>query len=138
VFENVPYDIEQSDPDLFGATVDGVANTYAAADITTTVVGGNFDIVFIRGVSTNEKIGIYVKQDTPAGTYVFFDSVNADTRATYTTTAGVNYNISGGSLLITENTGTRIKGTFSFDVKNTAGDVIHTVTNGSFDVEYDF
>jgi len=138
VFENIPYEIEQSDPDLFGATVDATANTYAPADILVTVVGGDFDIVFIRGTSLNEKIGIYVKQTTIPGTYVFSDSVNANIRASYETTAGVTYNISGGSLLVTENTGTRIKGTFSFDVKNSAGTVIHTVTNGSFDVEYDF
>ncbi|MXN92301.1 hypothetical protein GR160_13810 [Flavobacterium sp. Sd200] len=136
VFENIPYDIEQSDPDLFGATVDGTANTYAPADII--VVNAQEDIVFIRGTHTNETIGIYVKETTVPGTYVFVNSINANTRASYTTAAGVTYNINGGSLVITENTGTRIKGTFSFDVKNEAGAVIHTVTAGSFDVEYDF
>jgi hypothetical protein len=71
----------------------------------------------IGGSATNPNMGLYV--DGPSA------------EQSYTTIVGVG----SGTAEITELTDTSAKGTFSFNARNTAGDVVN-VTDGSFEVSF--
>ena len=136
VFTNIPYETDTpvSDPDVLTATVDTTA-----VDYTPVAVGLiNDTSILISGNGADHKLRLTIASNITPNNYVFSNSVNSDYKATYVDAANVEYNISGGTLTITSNDGTRLKGTFIFDVKNDAGVVLHRVTNGVIDVEYDF
>lgn len=136
VFENIPYTEEEPEPDVFNTTLDGTAITYQDSDIFTILESAT---VRINAITTGHRIELFLDRAATSGTYVFTNSINSKPRAVFTNTVtNTTYtNITGGSLIITSNVNGRIAGTFSFDVKNDAGVVVHTITAGSFDVEYE-
>ena len=138
VFTNLPYVGSVANTDVFNATVDTTAVSYAGSDllIVYSEAGGR-DLVAMRGTNENHVIELLVDGDTEVGTYAFTDSTTGYPRAQYTDKTGpddVIYNVTGGSLTVTENNGVRIKGTFEFPVRS--GDsIIYTITAGAFDIE---
>ena len=142
VFTNVPYVGSIDNTDIFTATVNGTAITYGGSDLVIGFIDVNeFSAVTLRGTNATHVIELQINEDTPVGTYPFTDAVNALPKATFTDTSApddITYNITRGSLVITANDGVRIKGTFSFEVRNPAnpnGAPLHTVTGGTFDIE---
>ena len=139
VFTNVPYTGSIDNTDVFNATVDGTAVTYGGSDL---IVGflevNGVSAITLRGTNANHVIELQMNEETAVGTYAFTDAINALPKATFTDANDVEYPITRGSLVITANDGIRIKGTFSFEVRNPAnpnGAPLHTVTGGTFDIE---
>lgn len=134
VFENIPY---ESGPvvggDTMTATVDGEALDYVN-DLAITYTG----IIGINAYGGDHYIYLSIADSVTPGPYTFSTEPFADTRARYTDDAGNEYDINGGTLNITSNEGGWIAGTFSFNVVNLEGVTIHTVTSGTFNVEYDW
>ncbi len=140
-FTDVSYlDEDPGDVGEFRATVDGTATTYEGDNlIFNTVTEGDNATTTIRAFTTSYRIDFFLNANASAGTYVFINSTNSTPRAVFTdTVTNITYNnITGGSLIITSNEDGIIAGTFNFDVKNDAGEVIHTVTNGAFEIEHE-
>lgn len=140
VFENIPYTGDPTNPigeDEFVATVDGSFNNYANDLILGMTGAGDNEIVSINAIHDTHKIVLHLKTNTVAGTYSLTSDMMTWPKAKYyDEITGEDYNITQGQIIITSNNGTNMAGTFSFVVKNTGGETIHTVTAGSFNVNY--
>ena len=138
VFTDVPYNAE-SNSDVFTATIapatgEGVAIDYSS-DLVVSLV--NDTTINMQAVGTADEIRLAIVSTVRQGTYVFTNAFGSNYKATFEID-DVDYPIDGGSLTIISNENGRLKGSFEFDVKDEAGVVIRRVTNGNFDVEYDF
>lgn len=134
-FENIPYTEAGTTPtdDVFRATVDGTAFTYEGTDLIVSVVNDNQ--VTLQAFGDNHEIELFIN-NLGVGTYPFSTTPTATAKAWFTDASDVKTAISNGTLIITNKTATRIAGTFSYTVTDTAGVTTHTVTGGTFDVEY--
>lgn len=136
-FENIPYTDENTTPtdEEFTATVDDTDYTYAGADL---VVGlANDDQINMQAFGDNHNIRLYLNNPTE-GSYPISTALGAQAQAWFTDAEGVEHAINNGSILVTSIDEFWIEGTFSYDVLNDAGEVIHTVENGVFNVEYNW
>lgn len=138
-FQNVPYtDGIDTGNEFFKATVDGSAHSYAGADLAVAVSEGAVNYISINAIGANHKFVIIFPDTVTPGTYTFAPGALSTKRASFTDAGGNDFDVTGGTLTITSNTGGWVKGTFSFPVTNEAGETIHTVSAGSFNVEWDF
>jgi len=145
-FENIPYTGTAGGgipnpvgDEFFKATVDGSEFSYAEADLAVAVGDGNPNIVTINAINANHAFNIGFPDTITAGTYTFAVGASATTTAGFTDAEGVHYNVTGGSLIITSNTGGWVTGSFEFTVVGENGTtVLHTVSAGTFNVEWDF
>ncbi|KAF2507597.1 hypothetical protein E0W72_12025 [Flavobacterium arcticum] len=131
-FTNIPYTTGQgTDESEFMATVDGVAVDY----IDDLLVGTVNNQVTIAGVGADHEINLFIGT-LGVGVYsIPGDNFSAPT-ASYTDDNDVEYNAVSGTLTITEKAGGWVSGTFEYTVQDEAGNNVHTVTNGTFNVEY--
>ncbi|WP_116788813.1 DUF6252 family protein [Flavobacterium psychrotrophum] len=134
-FENIPYTEAGTTPtdDVFRATVDGTAYTYEGTDVVVGLVNDNQ--LTLQAFGDNHEIRLFMN-NLGVGTYPFSATPTATAKAWFTDSSDVETAVSNGTLIITSKTSTRIAGTFSYTVTNDAGVATHTVTAGSFDVEY--
>lgn len=141
VFENIPYTgnpgTNPIGEDEFVATVDGTFINYANDLIVAVAGAGEEETLSLNAVHDTHKIVLYLDTDTATGTYNLTSDMMVLPRAKYYDEAtDTDYNIDNGQIIITSNNGTNMVGTFSFAVKNDAGETIHTVSGGGFDVNY--
>lgn len=143
VFQNIPYTGNTgggpvTSDEYFKARVDGQDNTYEGADLLVALAdGGSGETISINAFAEDHTLFISAKADITPGTYQFANGFGSSASATFISAADVSFPVTGGTLTITSNTNGFLKGTFSFTVTNDAGET-HTVTNGDFNVEYDF
>ncbi|TRW22944.1 hypothetical protein FMM05_14690 [Flavobacterium zepuense] len=135
VFTDVPYITAPVLPngDSMTATVNGTAVNYA-----NDLAIGYTNIISINAIGADHQINLFINGEVTPGTYAFSTEPLADYQADYIDDAGVEYGITGGTLVITAIDNGWITGTFTFNVLNGQGETIHTVTNGAFHVEYDW
>lgn len=148
VFSNVPYtgefggEVPVEDEDIFKAKVNGTLHDYTDIDTSVLVSGevGHKTISIIGQDNGSTSMTLRVYSDYTAGTYQIgtgFDSPGAsynllDPQAPDTDA------VDNGTITVTSNANGRIKGTFTYLVKNADGETVYTVTDGQFDVEWDF
>jgi hypothetical protein len=135
VFQNIPYTtgVNQFE-DSMTATVDGADINYVDDLIIATT-----NIITITAIGPDHTLRLEIGGGLTPGTYSIDNTAFPTTfRARYTDENDVDHTVTEGTLTISSKTDTRIAGTFSFPVKNAAGETIHTVTNGEFDVEYNW
>jgi len=142
IFTNVPFTDMVEDTDIFNATVDTTAITYGGSDLVSLYTdSGDTSFIQLRATNVNHVIELIIDTETPVGSYAFNDAINSTPRAIFTDRTGpedVSYNITRGSFIVNYNDGNRMKGTFSFEVRNPAnpdGEPLHVVEEGVFDVE---
>lgn len=135
-FENIPYTVVGENPtdDIFDATVDGTDYEYGDTDLVVSTVNDNQ--ITMQAINANHEVTIFIGETATVGNYPFSPDFGSQAKAWFTDADDNEYVISNGTLNITSRTATTITGTFSYDVLNDEGAVIHTVTNGEFDVEY--
>ncbi len=138
VFENVPYTTEDVSTDELEATIDGNFVDYIDSVVVTWVESGPNANIGIQGFGNDHEIRLSISNSLIPGTYPIAGDLSGDVKAYYTDAEDNEYSGSLGSLTITSKANGRIAGTFLYTVKNDAGEVIHEVTAGAFDVEYDF
>lgn len=143
VFQNVPYTGSTgggpvTSDEYFKARVDGQDNTYEGADLVVALAdGGSGETISINAYAPDHTLVISAASDIIPGTYQFASGFGSNARATFISATDVSFPVTGGTLTITSNTNGFLKGTFSFTVSNDGGES-HTVTNGDFNIEYDF
>lgn len=137
VFENIPFTPTGTPTpfNLFKAKVDGTLIDYSNDVIGGTVEANGNEYITINTVG-DYKINIQTNSNITPGTYVFKSITDGGPVANLETADGTNYNITGGSLIITSNGGGVLKGTFNFEAKNGEGVTVHTVTEGTFEIGY--
>ena len=134
-FENIPYTGGvETGAEFFKATVDGTANSYAGSDLAVAVT----DYISFTAVGADHNLAISFPKTITQGTYTFAVGAGATTTAKFIDADDNSYNITGGSLTITSNVNGWVAGSFSYNVTDDAGATIHTVTGGTFNVEWDF
>jgi len=135
VFTDVPYITAPVTPngDVMTAKVDGTDVNYA-----NDLIVAYTNIISINAIGTDHQINLFINGEVTPGTYEFSTDPLADYKAEYIDDEDTEFAISGGALTITSIENGWITGTFNFNVLNEEGETIHTVTNGSFYVEYDF
>jgi Family of unknown function (DUF6252) len=136
VFTNVPYETEDVNGDACQATVNGTAVNYKNSIF----YSGIFDsTVFFNPVGIDNQYQISI--DTAAGTGTFNLEDSTTHSITYKDAPGVvggtEYEVQEGTITVTSTANFRVQGTYSFVVKDAGGNVISTITNGSFDIGYD-
>lgn len=140
IFTNIPYTggtgpVTPED-NVFNAKIDGVSTDYADDVLGAYVAINDQEYIVITALG-DYKITIQMDYEVDPGTYQFTGNVSSGMPLATVTVDGVEYkNIVGGNLTVSSNDGERITGTFNFTVKNNAGETIHTVTNGVFNVYY--
>lgn len=134
-FENIPYTDENTTPtdEVFTATVDGTAMTYAGTDLIVSLV--NDTQINLQAIGDDHELRLYIN-DLGEGTYAFSSAFDATAKAYFTDANDTEYQINNGTLVISSKDDNWIAGTFTYNVVNEAGTVIHTVTNGVFNVQY--
>jgi hypothetical protein len=139
-FTNIPYTGGIATPDeFFKATVDGTPFSYAGSDLAVVVAEGTPTLITINAINANHKFNISFPDTITQGTYTFQVGASVTARARYTDAQDNNYNITGGTLTITSNANGWVAGSFSFPVMAADGTtVLHTVSAGTFNVEWDF
>ncbi|ALM50347.1 hypothetical protein AMR72_16540 [Flavobacterium psychrophilum] len=145
VFTNVPYTGNAGGgpvtgtEEFFKARVDGQDNTYEDADLGVAVGGGSggVEVITINAFAPDHELIVSAHSDITPGTYQFGNGSASVASATFVSAADESFPVTGGALTITSNVNGFLKGTFSFTVTNTEGET-HTVTNGDFNIEYDF
>ena len=140
IFENIPYTGNNPIPteEYFLATLDDEEIDYSNDLMVATADGGAGETITIHVEGADHSISLYLSADLTAGNYVFSDEIMADVSASFEVAEGIEYDITGGQLIITSNEDGWMEATFEFLVKDDAGETIHTVTDGSFNVEWDF
>ncbi|RZJ66618.1 MAG: hypothetical protein EOO50_08820 [Flavobacterium sp.] len=134
IFTNLPYVTDSPTGDTFTATVDGTA--FTAGDILTaeTSVGG-MDFISVAGQSGETAITVSVKSDIDTGSYPITGSPNTDmVQVVFTNPDGNGGLATTGTVIITEITADRVKGTFTATVVD--GTQTFQITNGTFDAAY--
>lgn len=137
VFTNVPYTTDNVDGDIMTATVNGTAYDYknSIAYVVTVEVGSGGTVNF-PAIGPNHSIIPTLSTTLTAGSYPLSSDTSNPVHFTFKDSAGVEYDVTEGTVGITSNTNNRIAGTYQFTVKNDAGEVIYNVTGGTFDVDY--
>lgn len=139
-FTNVPYTgtIPGTNPptnptqeEYYKATVNGTVMDFSD-DIQIITSGGFMNLM---GIDGSNSISITVNESNGVGTYEFSSSPFPGPTAFYSNGMGIFTSQSGTLTIISKQNGW-IKGTFSF-TGGTAPDVFE-VTNGEFNIEYDF
>ncbi len=140
VFENVPYTTENTTDDVFTATVDDTFIDYANSVAVTLVGGGGgTDNIGIQGIGQNGAgIRLSISDALAEGIYPISNEPSSTARGYFSIDEDNELSASTGSLTITSKVGGRIAGTFQYVITDGSGAVIHEVTDGEFDVEYDF
>ncbi|WP_293871316.1 DUF6252 family protein [Flavobacterium sp.] len=140
VFTNIPYTGTTPPPtssDNFYAKVDGtefVEDQINGALLTN--VSGMPDQISVVGSKTNgDSVGLNIVRSLAVGTYQFTGPLGVEVNGSCVLNS-VFYNAESGSITITSKTPTRIAGTFNMVVKNFTTSATKTVTEGSFDVQY--
>ena len=135
VFVNIPYTEAGTTPtdEVFSATVDGTAVTYAGTDLIVSLA--NDTQINIQAIGSNHEIRLYIN-DLAEGTYNFSSEIGSPAKAWFVDTD--EHVINNGTLIITHKDANWIAGTFSYDVINSEGVTVHRVTNGVFNVEYNW
>lgn len=142
-FSNIPYTGTTgggpvTSDEYFKARVDGQDNTYTGVDLAVALAdGGSGETISINAFAPDHTLVISAAADITPGTYEFSNGFGSNARATFVSAADESFPVTGGTLTITSNANGFLKGTFSFSVSNDAGES-HAVTNGDFNVEYDF
>lgn len=138
-FTDIPYTggIDTGE-EFFKANVDGTANSYAGADLAVAVTDGNPSYVSINAYGNDHRLILSFPTTITSGTHQIQTGPSAVVTARFRDAEDVQYGVSEGTFTVTSNQNGWIKGTFTFPVKNTAGETIHTVTSGDFNVEWDF
>lgn len=139
-FKDVPYTDENTTPtdDVFKATVDGTAVTYAGTDlIVTTADAGSGNTITLQGIDESHQIRLVISESLEPGNYPFSVEPTSSARAYFADATGTEYAATTGTLAITSISNGWIVGTFSYTVTDSSG-AAHTVTNGVFNVEYDW
>jgi len=78
---------------------------------------------------------IYTDADQGTGSYPISNGPQSVNQATYWDANGVEYEINNGTISINNISGSIATGSYTFNVINDAGQVIHTVT-GTYKIEY--
>jgi hypothetical protein len=130
-FENIPYTtqtIDPTDPEYFRATVDGELIQYSSS---LAILAG--DQLVLQGliISPLNKIDLNLGDVRTPGTYAIVSS--GGITAKYTE-GEVEYNATGGSLVITANEGGYMTGTFSFTAEDDEGNSVQ-ITQGAFNID---
>lgn len=115
------------------ATVDGV--NYSSDFVTVSALPDESDVYIISGVGEASSIGLTL--ESPISTGTFAPSVGGLTVLFYQdidpyAVWGATEDEGSGTITITENTDTYIKGTFSFTGINPADNTTKEVTDGNF------
>jgi hypothetical protein len=139
VFENIPFTTDGPAPsgDTFFAKVDGVEFVEDQIDAALiTQVSGMPDQISIVGSKDNgDTVSLNIVRSLPVGTYQitgpFGEEVNGKCLAN-----DLLYTAQSGTVTISTKTATRISGTFSMVVQNFTTSETKTVSQGTFDVEY--
>ena len=140
VFTNISYAGPTTPPvvnDNFYAKIDGtefVEDQINGALLTN--VSGMPDQISVVGSKTNgDSVGLNIVNSLSVGTYQFTGPLGVQVNGSCVLNS-VLYNAESGSITITSKTPSRIVGTFNMVVKNFTTSAIKTVTEGSFDVQY--
>lgn len=139
VFENIPFTTDGPAPsgDTFYAKVDGVEFVEDQVDgaLITQVTGMPDQISVVGSKDNGDTVGLNIVSSLSVGTYQitgpFGEQVNGSSVIN-----DVLYTAQSGSVTITTKTATRISGTFSMVVQNFTTSATKTISQGSFDVEY--
>ncbi len=139
VFENIPFTTDGPAPsgDTFYAKVDGVEFVEDQVDgaLITQVTGMPNQISVVGSKDNGDTVGLNIVSSLSVGTYQitgpFGEQVNGSSVIN-----DVLYTAQSGSVTITSKTATRISGTFSMVVQNFTTSATKTISQGSFDVEY--
>lgn len=139
VFENIPFTTDGPAPsgDTFYAKVDGVEFVEDQVDgaLITQVTGMPNQISVVGSKDNGDTVGLNIVSSLSVGTYQitgpFGEQVNGSSVIN-----DVLYTAQSGSVTITTKTATRISGTFSMVVQNFTTSETKTISQGSFDVEY--
>lgn len=136
VFTNVPYETEDVNGDFCQATVNGTLVDYKNSIF----YSGIFDsTVFFNPVGVDNQYQINIDTAAGVGTFNLEDSTTHS--ITYKDAPGViggtEYEVQEGTITVTSTSNFRLQGTYNFVVKDADGNIISTITNGSFDINYD-
>ena len=136
VFTNIPYTSTNPTGDTFDATLNG--NVFNDIDILVAEIAINEqDFISVAARNSNDdSITVSVRSNLTAGSYTITGNVGTDLVQVNFSPSGQEFGTPATSenVTIPEKTATRIKGTFNGTVL--IGTTTHTITGGSFDVEY--
>lgn len=137
VLSSCTSDDDSTDPEQTGffltAKVDGV--DYSRDFVTVSTLPDEADVYIISAVGVNSSIGLTLESPIATGTFtpaaggltvLFYQEINP--YAVW----GASDDVGSGTITITENTDTYIKGTFSFTGINPADDSTKVITEGQF------
>lgn len=133
-FENIPYTDETNTPtdEVFSAKVDGTNFNYAGTDLIVGTVDDDPDYdITLQGIDDNHQIRLFFNNTATVGNYTLSDGPVGEVKAWFKSGDNAEVQATSGTVVITSRENW-ITGTFSYSV---AG---HTVTNGVFNVEYDW
>jgi hypothetical protein len=133
VFTNIPYTNQAEINDTFFARVNGAE--FVDVDLLVAELGINgvdFYSIGAQNAALN-TMTVSVRTNIGAGTYPITGVVATDVVQVIYNLNNVSYRAISGSVIITEKTATRLKGTFSCV---TDGAAPFTITQGAFDVAY--
>ncbi|MFP9113556.1 DUF6252 family protein [Flavobacterium sp. RHBU_3] len=133
VFTDVPYITDDTVGDQMKATVDGVFYNYSVDFLYIEYSGTEFGC---KVMAPNHMLYIATDAALGLGTYNISNSGSSVNRATFWDASGVEYEINEGTITISNLSGGIATGSYTFNVKNDAGQVIHTVT-GNYKIDYD-
>ncbi len=136
VFTNIPFTTGTNPSnDTFYAKVDGAEFVEDQIDVTYVEASGYPDSYSIVGSKPNgDTVGFRFAVSLEEGTYNFTGPFGQDLSGSCLL-GGLLYTTDSGTLIITEKTADRVKGTFSFQVSNFTTSQTKSITQGSFDVE---
>jgi hypothetical protein len=138
VFENIPYEtsVPVSD-DSFYAKVNGVEFVEDQIDgaLITEVSGMPDQISVVGSMDAGDSVGLNIVRSLGLGTYQMTGSFDDQVKI-MCVFDDLLYTSESGSITITSKTSTRIAGTFTGVVKNFTTSATKTISQGTFDVEY--
>jgi hypothetical protein len=118
VFTNVPYTTDNVDGDIMTATVNGTAYDYKnSIAYVVTVDAGSGGTVNFPAIGPNHSIIPTLSTTLTAGSYALSSDTTNPVQFTFKDSAGVEYDVTEGTVGITSNTNNRIAGTYQFTVK---------------------
>ena len=138
VFTNLPYISENPTGDTFFAKVDGTEFVDDDIFVVVSEVNGASQISIQAINADDTTLAVNLDQNITVGTYTITGTNVATDKARGRYEVGDTTNFANsGTVTITEKTALRVKGTFSFNVGPfSGGTTTHTVTEGTFDVQY--
>lgn len=128
-----------SGDEFFTAKVDGVDfSSFEDAIGASIGTGGSGDVLAVQGSnSVGDYIRLNISGYTGVGTYTTGDNLSNVSSASYGTISPVaawtsTFDIGSGSIEITEDTDTLVKGTFTFTGLNASDNSTKSITQGEF------